>query len=71
MLIFFLRDIHEGHLSLEDVGDEQNNFDVKIKNLDLKKSFFTILGQLVRAREKVFNNFKRRSIPIRKLDKTP
>ena len=71
MLIFFLRDIHEGHLSLEDVDDEQNNFDAKIKNLDLKKSFFTTLGQLVRAREKVLNNFKRRSFPIRKLDKTP
>ena len=58
MLIFFLRDIHEGHLSLEDVDDDQNNFDAKIKNLDLKKSFFTILGQLVRAREKVLITLK-------------
>ena len=58
MLIFFLRDIHEGHLSLEDVDDEQNNFDAKIKNLDLKKSFFTTLGQLVRAREKVLITLK-------------
>ena len=58
MLIFFLRDIHEGHLSLEDVDDEQNNFDAKIKNLDLKKSFFTILGQLVRARELVLITLK-------------
>ena len=43
--IVFLRDIHEGHLSLKYGDDEQSNFVAKRKNLDkgkkqLKKSFF-------------------------------
>ena len=33
-LLFFLRNIHEGNLSLEDADDEQSNFAAKIKNLD-------------------------------------
>ena len=33
LCLFFLRDIHEGHLSLEDADDEQSNFAAKLKNL--------------------------------------
>ena len=41
----FLRDKHEGHISLEDAHDKQSNFDANLKKLDkgkkqLKKSFF-------------------------------
>ena len=41
----FLRDIHEGYLSLEDPDNKQSNFATKIKNLDkgikkFEKSFF-------------------------------
>ena len=44
-VLFFLRDIHEGHLSLKDADDEQRIFAAKIKNLDkvkiqLNKTFF-------------------------------
>ena len=44
LLIVFLRDIHEGHLSLEDDG-HQSNFAAKLKNLDnskkrIEKQFF-------------------------------
>ena len=33
-LLFFLRDIHEGYLSLEDADDEQYNLVAKLNNLD-------------------------------------
>ena len=33
----FLRDIHEGHLSLKDADDEQSNFAAQIKNLGKDK----------------------------------
>ena len=33
LCLFFLRDIHEGHLSLEDADDKQSNFAAKLKNL--------------------------------------
>ena len=66
--IVFLRDIHEGHLSLEDANDEQSNFAAKIKNLDKGKktfkkdiknlkTFLNNLGLLFSAREKVLINF--------------
>ena len=66
--IVFLRDIHEGNLSLKDAIDEQSNFSVKIKNLDkgkeqLKNSFLNKLGFLFSAIEKVLNNFKSRLFP--------
>ena len=35
--ITFLRDIHEGYLSLEDGDEERNNFAAKLKNLDKGK----------------------------------
>ena len=35
--IVFLRNVHEGHLSLEDTDDEQINFAAKLKNLDKGK----------------------------------
>ena len=42
--IAFLRDMHEGYLSLEDPDDKQSNFAAKLKNIDrdkkqLKNSF--------------------------------
>ena len=33
-LLFFLRDMYEGNLSLKDADDEQSKFIVKLKNLD-------------------------------------
>ena len=36
--IVFLRDIHEGHLSLKDADEKQSNFAAKIKNLDNSKN---------------------------------
>ena len=44
---FFLRDIHEANLSLEDADDEQSSVAAKLNNLDkgkkqLEKSFFKI-----------------------------
>ena len=38
MPIAFLRDIHEGHLSLENVDDDQSNFAAKLKSLDEGKN---------------------------------
>ena len=62
----FLRDIHEGHLSLKDADDEQSNFAAQIKNLGkgkkkkkIEKEFFkNNLGLSFSARENVLNNFK-------------
>ena len=72
--IVFLRDIHEGNLSLEDADDEQRNFSAILKNLDkgkkqLKNNFLSNLGLLFNAREKVLNNFKSRLFSIKNLDK--
>ena len=36
--IVFLRDIHEGHLSLKDADEKPSNFAAKIKNLDNSKN---------------------------------
>ena len=75
--ILFLRNIHEGHLSLNDADDEQSNFAAKLNNLDkgkktIKKGFFiNNLGLLFRDREKVLNNFKTRLFPIKNLHKIP
>ena len=33
-LLFFLRDMYEGNLSLKDADDEQSKFITKLKNLD-------------------------------------
>ena len=33
MPVVFLRDIHKGHLKLEDADDEQSNFAAKLTNL--------------------------------------
>ena len=76
-LLFFLRDIHEGYLSLEDADDEQYNLVAKLNNLDKgtrelkkwKRGFFNNLGLLFSAREKLLNNFKSRLFPIKNLDK--
>ena len=38
--IVSLKDIHEGHLSLKHVDDEQSSFPAKIKNLDKGKKNF-------------------------------
>ena len=69
--IAFLRDIHEGNLSIEGADNKQSysanelkNFDKGRKTLD-KKSFLNNLGLLISAREKVFNRFKNRLFPIK------
>ena len=38
LAIVFLRDIHEGHLSLKDADEKQSNFAAKITNLDNSKN---------------------------------
>ena len=35
--LYFLRDIHEGHLSLKNTDDEEINFAAKLTNLDKGK----------------------------------
>ena len=57
----FLRDIHEGHLSLKDADDEQSNFAAQIKNLGkgkkkkkLKKSSLKITLDYHLVQEKMF-----------------
>ena len=73
----FLRDIHEGHLSLKYSDDEQSNFAPKLKNLDksketIEREFFkNNLGLLFSAKEKVLNKFKSRLFPIKNFDKIP
>ena len=73
----FLRDVHEGYLSLEEADDEQSNFAAKLKNLDkgkkyIEKEFFlNNLGLLFSAREKVFINIQSGLVPIKNLDKSP
>ena len=70
--IVFLRDIHEGNLSLEDADYKQSNYAAKLKNLgkgkkQLKKSFFkNNLALLFIAKEKIVNKFKSRLFPIKK-----
>ena len=61
-ILFFLRDIHEERLSLEDFDNEQSNFATKLKNFDkgIKKSLSKNFALLFSAREKVLNNFKGR-----------
>ena len=75
MSIVFLRDIHEGHLSLKDADDGQRNFAAKIKNLDKGKKAIekklNNLGLLFSAKENVLNNFKSRLFPKKKLEKIP
>ena len=69
----FLRDIHEGYLTLKDADDEQSNFVAKLKNLDKKVKIIekNNLGLFSSEREKVLNNFKSRLFPIKSLDKIP
>ena len=50
-LLIFLRDIHQGYLSLEDADNEQSIFASELKNFDkgikaVAKSFFPHLGTL-------------------------
>ena len=37
-LLLFVRDINEGHLSLENSDDDQSNFAAKLKSLDEGKN---------------------------------
>ena len=37
LLHLFLKDIHEGHWSLENSDDEKSNFAAKVKNLESRK----------------------------------
>ena len=73
----FLRDIHEGHLSLENADHKQNNFAIDLKNFEKgtkklsKKSFLNNLGLLFSAREKVLNSIKSRLFSIKNVDKIP
>ena len=52
MPIVFLRDIHEGHLSLKDADEEQSTFPANVNNLDKGKNNETEEYYLVK--EKMF-----------------
>ena len=73
----FLRDIHEGHFSIEKADNKQCNFANELKNFDKgikgleNNSFLNDLGLLLSARGKVLNSFKRRLFPIKFFDKIP
>ena len=70
-MFLLFRNVHKGHLSLNDADYEQSNFAAKIKNLDkgkkqqLKKKILNILGLLFSATEKVINNYKRNMFLIK------
>ena len=71
----FLRDIHEGHLSIEKADKTQSNFANELKNFDkgintLGKKVLNNLGLLFSAREKLLHSFKNSLFPIKNLDKT-
>ena len=76
-LVFFLRDIHNGYLSLEKTDNKQSNFVNELKNFERgtktleKRSFLDNLGLLFSAREKLLDNFQSRLFPMKKLDKIP
>ena len=76
--IAFLRDIHQGYLSLKDADDdEQSKFTNRLKNIDKgiksveKKLFLSNIGLFFTAREKVHNNFKNRLFPIKNTEPEP
>ena len=62
----FLRDIHEGYLSLKDTNDEQIKFPNKLESIDKsikfieKKFFLSNIGLSFTAREKILNNLTNR-----------
>ena len=58
-LLFFLRDIHEGQLSLEDTDEKQSNFASKLQNLSkskkaIEKEFLKITLDYYLVQEKKF-----------------
>ena len=73
--IAFLRDIHEGHLSIERADNKRSNFPNESKNFEKgtksfeKKYFLNNLGLLFSAREKFLERFKSRLFPIKNLIK--
>ena len=63
MPIVFLRNIHEGYLSLKEADDEQNNFAAKLKNLgkgekSTEKSFFKLLKTIIYCKKKFLITLK-------------
>ena len=62
----FLRDIHEGYLSLKDTNDEQIKFPNKLESIDKsikfieKKFFLSNIGLSFTARVKILNNLTNR-----------
>ena len=70
-LVFFLRDIHNGYLSLEKTDNKQSNFVNELKNFEKdtktleKRSFLNNLGLLFSAREKLLDNFQSRLFPMK------
>ena len=69
-LLFFLRDTHEGNLSLENADLKQSNFAIELKNFE-KGTKYLKKKLLFSAREKSLKDFKSRLFPIKNLDKIP
>ena len=73
----FLRDAHEGYLSLENADNTQSNFAIGLKYFEKgkktleKKSILNNLGLLFSARKIIFNSVKSRLFLIKNLDKIP
>ena len=71
----FLRDIHEGNLSIGKADNKKSYFVNELKSFDKstkaleKKPFLNNLGLLLSARDKVLNSFKSRLFLLKKLDK--
>ena len=61
--LMYLRDAHEGYLSLENADHKQSNFAIELKNFEkdtktlAKKYLLNNLRSLFCAREKVLNSF--------------
>ena len=73
----FLRDIHKENLTLKDANEEQSKSFNELKgiNKDMKttekKSFLNNIRLCLSVRKKLLNKFKRKTFPIKNLNKMP
>ena len=69
--LFFLRDIHEGNLTLKDADEEQSKLASILKDLNRdvkpieKISFLYNIGFFLSEREKIVNNFRSKKFSVK------